>query len=166
MNPPAENFLFDTKTGMISIASIIDHMNVNRYNISGFQEKGKKKMIKGIGIDIIELNRIKKSIEKNNRFANRILTQNETAVFNELPTQQRKTEFLAGRFAAKEAFAKAKGTGIGALSFQHIEIVAGANGAPELKAKGHEQETIFISITHSHDYAVAQVVIEAKERNA
>lgn len=123
-------------------------------------------MIKGIGIDIIELNRIKKSLEKNKRFANRILTQNEKTVFNELPTERRKTEYLAGRFAAKEAFAKATGTGIGALSFQHIEIVAGAGGAPELKAQGHEQDTIFVSITHSHDHAVAQVVIEAKERNA
>ncbi|MBM7599900.1 holo-[acyl-carrier protein] synthase [Virgibacillus halotolerans] len=133
---------------------------------SDFQKKGRKKMIKGIGIDIIELNRIKKSIEKNNRFANRILTQNETTVFNELPTERRKIEYLAGRFAAKEAFAKATGTGIGALSFQHIEIIAGENGAPVLKAKGYEKDSIFISITHSHDYAVAQVVIEVKEGNA
>jgi holo-[acyl-carrier protein] synthase len=123
-------------------------------------------MIKGIGIDIIELNRIKNSIDKNNRFANRILTQNEMTVFNQLQTKRRKIEYLAGRFAAKEAFAKACGTGIGRLSFQHIEIISGANGAPVLTAKGYEMDRIFISITHSHDYAVAQVVIEVKEGNA
>ena len=123
-------------------------------------------MIKGIGIDIIELKRIKKSIEKNNRFANRILTQNEKTVFNNLPSVCRKTEFLAGRFAAKEAFAKAAGTGIGTLSFQHIEIGSASSGAPVIKVKGYEADTLFISITHSKEYAVAQVVIEAKEGNA
>lgn len=131
-----------------------------------FIEKGKKQMIKGIGIDIIELNRIKKGIEKSDRLANRILTQNERNVFNKLPTIRRKVEYLAGRFAAKEAFAKATGTGIGALSFQHIEIFADVKGAPKLKAQGYEKDAIFISITHSREYAVAQVVIEAKERNA
>lgn len=119
-------------------------------------------MIKGIGIDLIELDRIKKSMESNIRFVNRILTQNEKEVFTNIQTDRRKTEFLAGRFAAKEAFAKAVGTGIGKLSFQHIEILADANGAPLLKAKGHQSDTIFVSITHSRDYAIAQVVIEAK----
>ena len=119
-------------------------------------------MIKGIGIDLIELNRIKKSVTKNRRFVERILTEKEREVYHTLQRENRKLEYLAGRFAAKEAFAKATGRGIGRLSFQHIEILASENGAPQLTAQGYESETIFISITHSKEYAVAQVVIAEK----
>lgn len=116
-------------------------------------------MIKGIGIDLIELSRIKNSVNKNSRIIDRILTKHECQVYNSLQRESRKIEFLAGRFAAKEAFAKATGRGIGKLSFQHIEILAGDNGAPQLTAKGYESETIYISISHSEHYAIAQVII-------
>src|SRR5699024_11428966 len=85
-------------------------------------------MIKGIGIDIIELERIKQIMKRQKRFIQRILTPNELEHFSSLPNERRKIEFLAGRFAAKEAFAKASRRGIGALSFQHIEILANKNG--------------------------------------
>ncbi len=117
-------------------------------------------MIKGIGIDLIELERIKKSIEKNNRLITRILTRKEQNVFQELRSERRKIEFLAGRFAAKEAFAKATGQGIGKLSFQDIEVLANQHGAPMMTVKGYESYQIFLSITHSDHYAAAQVVIE------
>ncbi|MBY7142384.1 holo-ACP synthase [Virgibacillus sp. NKC19-3] len=116
-------------------------------------------MIKGIGIDLIELGRIRNSMEKNNRFVDRILTQHEKKVFTQLQSDRRKVEFLAGRYAAKEAFAKANGTGIGELSFQHIEVTIDENGAPSMKVRGFEAKNIFISITHSRDYVAAQVVI-------
>lgn len=119
-------------------------------------------MIKGIGIDIIELDRITTNMEKA-RFVDRILTPKEKEVFSNLSNKRRKIEYLAGRFAAKEAFAKACGKGIGKLSFQHIEVLHEENGAPVLTAVGYEKETIFLSITHSRDYAVAQVVLEEKE---
>lgn len=119
-------------------------------------------MIKGIGIDLIELDRIKASMEKQKRFVDRILTENEKKVWNQLQNNHRKVEFLAGRFAAKEAFAKATGKGIGELSFKHIEVLGNEKGAPILKAVGYETASIFISITHSRDYAAAQVIIEAK----
>ncbi|MBP1971455.1 holo-[acyl-carrier protein] synthase [Virgibacillus natechei] len=117
-------------------------------------------MIKGIGIDLIELDRIQKSMEKNNRFVDRILTQNEKNVFDELKSNKRKVEFLAGRYASKEAFAKATGTGIGRLSFHDMELTVNEKGAPSIKAAGYEEHIIFVSITHSRDYAAAQVVIE------
>lgn len=116
-------------------------------------------MIKGIGIDLIELDRIKESISKNERFIERILTAGEQKVYHSLKRENRKIEFLAGRFVAKEAFAKATGRGIGKLSFQHIEVLHKSNGAPQLTAKGYELETIFISISHSKYYAIAQVII-------
>ncbi|MFZ3578914.1 holo-ACP synthase [Virgibacillus sp. DJP39] len=117
-------------------------------------------MIKGIGIDIIELERIKKSIERSYRLVERILTNKEQGIYNSLTSSQRRVEYLAGRFAAKEAFAKATGKGIGKLGFQDIEVIAEESGAPALHVQGYESYNIFVSITHSKDYAVAQVIIE------
>lgn len=117
-------------------------------------------VIVGIGLDIIEMSRIEESIQKSDRLIKRILTQKEQKVCAQRSSHRRKVEFVAGRFAAKEAFAKATGRGIGELSFQHIEILSHANGKPELTAVGYEDVRIFISITHSRDYAAAQVIIE------
>lgn len=118
-------------------------------------------LIKGIGIDLIELERIEKALEKNSRFAGRILTETEKELyFDKMTNSRRKTEFLAGRFAAKEAFAKACGQGIGELSFQDMEVITNKAGAPSLKVSGYKGYTIHLSITHSRDYAVAQVVME------
>lgn len=116
-------------------------------------------MIRGIGIDIIELERIQKAVFRKNKFIDRILTPNEKTRYESLMQEKRKMEFLAGRFAAKEAFAKATGQGIGKLSFKHIEILPGASGAPMAKVPGHDPEKIFVSISHSKQYAVAQVII-------
>ena len=80
-------------------------------------------MIIGIGIDIIELNRIEKMLDGKLKFMERILTENERNVAMELKGS-RLTEFVAGRFAAKEAYSKAVGTGIGKeVSFLDIEVM-------------------------------------------
>ncbi|MFB6467375.1 holo-ACP synthase [Cytobacillus sp. Hz8] len=115
-------------------------------------------MITGIGIDIVELDRIQQFMERQKRFVDRILTNNERMQFEQL-TARRKVEFLAGRFAAKEAFSKAYGTGIGGhLSFLDIEIAKEESGrvyvAKPLKKGVH------LSISHSKEFAIAQVVIE------
>src|SRR5699024_1710112 len=117
-------------------------------------------MIKGIGIDMIELDRIQHSIQQNKRLAEKILTDTEKNFFNTLTNDRRKVEYLAGRFAAKEAFSKAVGHGIGKLSFKNMEVTTDTYGAPVMNVVGYENENIFISITHSRDYAVAQFVIE------
>lgn len=125
-----------------------------------YSSKGKGDIvIKGIGIDIIELDRIKQSIQKNERIVDRILTKKERQRYEALTNKRRQVEFLAGRFAAKEAFAKANGTGIGKLSFQHIEIIPNEQGAPQIFAKGYLAEKLFVSISHSDTYAIAQVII-------
>lgn len=118
-------------------------------------------MIKGIGIDIIELDRIERSIKKKERIVERILTEEEQEYFYKLRSKRRRVEFLAGRFAAKEAFAKATGRGIGSLSFQHINVLPASNGAPDISVKGYEEVKIWLSISHSKKYAVAQVIIES-----
>lgn len=115
-------------------------------------------MIKGIGIDIVELNRVRTIQIRQPKFSKRILTENELKIFEAL-SKSRQTEFLAGRFAAKEAYAKAKGTGLGEhLSFLDIEILPDYLGKPEIKTK--EKEIVHLSISHSREYAVAQVIIE------
>jgi holo-[acyl-carrier protein] synthase len=124
-------------------------------------------MILGIGIDIIEIERIAK-LAATNAFADRILTAREKEL---LPKEERRrAEYLAGRFAAKEAASKALGTGIGkSVSFQDMEIAAEASGKPRLYIHADVISRVFpdapnvschVSISHSLQYAVAQVIIE------
>ncbi|HZW68556.1 MAG TPA: holo-ACP synthase [Pseudogracilibacillus sp.] len=117
-------------------------------------------MIVGIGIDIVEISRIEGLLKKSNRFLERTLTKGEIAQYKDLRSDRRQVEYVAGRFAAKEAFAKARGTGIGQLSFTDIEVLATETGAPSLKVAGYEGMALHLSISHSEEYAVAQVVIE------
>ncbi|KIL48578.1 holo-ACP synthase [Jeotgalibacillus campisalis] len=115
-------------------------------------------MISGIGLDLIELNRVRSVVRRQPKLAGRILTQNELHQYLAF-SEERKIEFLAGRFAAKEAYAKALGTGIGShLSFQDIEIVKDSNGKPFIKAD--TPGVVHLSITHTREYAAAQVIIE------
>lgn len=115
-------------------------------------------MIRGIGLDIIELSRIKQAINRSEKFQNRILTEKELHVFNTL-TDTRKIEFLGGRFAAKEAYSKANGTGIGkGCEFQQIEILNDSLGKPILYFDGQVVNG-FVSITHTREYAAAQVIL-------
>lgn len=119
-------------------------------------------MIRGIGIDLVEIERIKAVYtRKGERFVNRVLTSREQEMWAGLMHDYRKLEFLAGRFAAKEAFSKAVGTGLGKLSFQHIEILHDEKGAPMMVVDGYQAEKVFLSISHSKHYCVAQVVVEA-----
>src|SRR5690625_988867 len=99
-------------------------------------------MISGIGIDIVELDRMDEAAKRKPRFIDRILTENERKIYDSYDQARRKLEFLAGRFAAKEAFAKAAGTGIGKLSFQQIEILPEKTGAPKIIVEGFENQKI------------------------
>ena len=84
--------------------------------------------ITGLGMDAVELSRIEKIVAEPKTFLQKVLTPAELEKYNSLPTK-RKVEFLAGRFAAKEAYAKALGTGIGQhVSFQDIEVLNDASG--------------------------------------
>lgn len=115
-------------------------------------------IIKGIGLDIVEIARIEKAIERSEKFQQRILSGRELKIFNQL-SEKRKVEFLAGRFAAKEAYSKANGTGIGKdCEFHQVEVLNNDLGKPvlyfnEKLVSGH------VSITHSKDYAAAQVIL-------
>lgn len=118
-------------------------------------------MIIGTGIDIVELGRIEKLMNRQPNFVDRILTPLEKERFISL-SDKRKVEFLAGRFAAKEAYSKAKGTGIGKdLSFQDMTIVTTEKGKPYFSEPEMADGNVHLSISHSEQYAIAQVIIES-----
>lgn len=121
-------------------------------------------MIKGIGLDMIDLDRVEKVLAHNPRFVERILTDEEQKLLAKY-SGSRKVEFLAGRFSAKEAYAKANGTGFGKeLSFTDVEILTLPNGRPILTKPKRLDEQVFVSITHTGRSAAAQVIIEEVDR--
>jgi holo-[acyl-carrier protein] synthase len=124
-------------------------------------------MILGVGIDIIEVTRIKASFEKfGARFVNRILLSDEIAY---CLSHKNPAPFLAARFAAKEAISKAFGTGIGAqLGWQDMEIRRKKSGEPfvVLHGKGKElfasrgAKQLLVSLSHTQNYAAVTAVLE------
>ena len=124
-------------------------------------------MILGIGIDIIEVARIKASLEKfGERFGQRILLPDEMAY---CLSHQHHAVFVAARFAAKEAISKAFGTGIcAALGWQDMEIRRKESGEPYvvLHGKGKElfesrqAKQLLVSISHTDNYAAVVAVLE------
>ena len=119
-------------------------------------------MIVGVGMDIIDIDRIAQAYERNPRFAERILTGVELTIFNQL-SNRRQMEFLAGRFAVKEAYSKAVGTGIGKLRFTDMEVGKGKRGEPVWKRPLSPQCRVQLSITHTKSVAAAQVIIEEEQ---
>ncbi|WP_288395673.1 holo-ACP synthase [uncultured Vagococcus sp.] len=115
-------------------------------------------MIIGIGVDIVELDRIKEIIKNNPKFINRVLTENERDVFDKLG-ERRQVEYFGGRFACKEAFSKAYGTGIGKIQLKDIEILNEENGRPVIETKFFNGN-IHVSISHTDKTAIAQVILE------
>lgn len=112
-------------------------------------------MIFGVGTDLVEINRIKVNYQ---RLAERVLSEKEFELFRRFNNENRKLEFLAGRFAVKEAYAKALGTGIGELRFKDIEVLNNELGKPFINMQNDSK--IHVSISHTEQYALAFVVIE------
>ncbi len=121
-------------------------------------------MIRAVGIDIVEIARIRKDIDRyGERFIQRILGPDEAELINKRADRE---IFLAGRFAAKEALVKAL---VDTLEdrplLAHLQIVNNASGRPIFKAPNHLEENlekckIHISISHERNYAVAVAIVE------
>ena len=124
-------------------------------------------MIVGIGVDIAETERFEKIWARfDGRIAQRILTPNELIEFER---RNKPASYLATRFAAKEAAAKALGTGFGCgVGYKSIEISNDKNGKPSLKflntalqmADQKKVENVFVSLSDENHYVVAMVILE------
>jgi len=121
----------------------------------------------GIGTDIVDISRIKRVFNKNKKFKSRIFSVKEIKY---CASRTDKMAFYAKRFAAKEAFVKALGTGIrNDISFNEISIINNKNGAPFIELLGKtkiitkklikKKNKIYLSLSDEKNYALAMVVI-------
>jgi holo-[acyl-carrier protein] synthase len=124
-------------------------------------------MIVSIGIDIVEVYRIRETISRTPRFVERVFTEKERAYCD--AKGMAAAQSYAARFAAKEAFLKAIKTGWrGKITWHDVEIVSGENNVPSLEIRGEAQKIlenlganqIHLSISHTTEHAVAQIILE------
>ena len=120
------------------------------------------------GIDIVEISRISKIYEKFGiNFLIKVLSKRELKI---IPTQKkRRIDFVSGRFVAKEATAKALGTGFrNGLSFQKISVINDDYGKPEIILERNLNEllkkktkdfNILVSISHEKKYCIASAIV-------
>jgi holo-[acyl-carrier protein] synthase len=116
-------------------------------------------MIKGIGVDVVDIERFEESLARTPGMRERLFTEDELAT-----SQDRHPSFLAGRFAAKEALAKALGVPEG-LAWHDVNVHRADNGAPILELTGIAKQRagtgkIHLSISHDGPVVVAMIVIE------
>ena len=124
-------------------------------------------MIFGTGLDIIEIDRIRKSLGKYSpRFENRVFTDGEISYCQ---SQADPGKHFAARFAVKEAVSKSLGTGINhEVGFKDIEVINQTSGKPIVKMRGRGKElfeklnlkSIHISISHERHHAIAHAIAE------
>ena len=124
-------------------------------------------MIYGVGTDLVDIERVKKILSKNrDGFINRVLSEHEQALFS---NKADSAAYCAKRFAAKEAFAKALGTGIGqVVGFQDLTIRNNENGKPHFIPSEKLRQYLVdkkikqahLSISDESQNAIAFVVIE------
>lgn len=122
-------------------------------------------MIFGTGTDIMEIHRVKKALQRNPKILNRLFTEYEITYFK---SRNMNAQHIAGGFCAKEAVVKALGTGVRGFRWTDVEILRGNSGKPMVKLYNKAKEiaadnnisTIFISISHSENYAMAIAIAE------
>lgn len=128
-------------------------------------------MIIGIGVDIIEIERVRQAIQNNKKFLSKLFTEREIDYFI---SRNMNSEVIAGNFAAKEAVSKALGTGIRGFSFKDIEILRNELGKPEVilhsgahlignkLVENNNSLRIHLSISHNNSNAIAYSVLEGE----
>jgi holo-[acyl-carrier protein] synthase len=124
-------------------------------------------VIVSIGIDIVEVYRIRETVARTPRFVERVFTEKEREYCESKGAAA--AQSYAARFAAKEAFLKALKTGWrGKITWHDIEIISGENGVPSLEIRGEALKILehlgadkfHLSMSHTTEHAVAQVVLE------
>lgn len=115
-------------------------------------------MSKQVGIDIVEFEEIKERLT--DRFVKRILSEQELVKFHQIKNTDRKISYLAGRFAAKEAYTKVYKKFDEPLNFTDVVILNDEYGAPYIISKYRPDDTLLLSISHSRNYAIAICIKE------
>jgi holo-[acyl-carrier protein] synthase len=123
-------------------------------------------MIIGIGVDLVSIERFMKSFEKP-RFAKWVFSEEERELFDKKTGEGKRNETAAANFAAKEAFLKAAGVGLGGFALHEICALRNEAGMPYYVLKGKAAEyveknklTVHLSLTHENMNAMAFAVFE------
>jgi holo-[acyl-carrier protein] synthase len=123
-------------------------------------------MIKGIGVDMVEIARVRQLIEKDEGFARRIFTEREIAYCE---GKYSRAQHYAARFTAKEAFFKALGTGFrDGMGWRDVEVENDVLGKPQLRLaaaalaqfRRRRLKNTHLSLSHTREMAIALVVVE------
>lgn len=114
--------------------------------------------IKNIGIDLVENIRFANKID-DQRFLTRIFSNRELQALALIENNIGKIQFIASRFACKEAFSKALGVYDGKTNFKDIEVCKDIHGRPYINFIKNTTITSFVSLSHTKDYSIAQVII-------
>lgn len=112
-------------------------------------------MIRGIGVDVVKVERFAKIAPEH------ILSTAELLIYQSFGIESRKREFLAGRFAVKEAVIKASPSGLSVKSMPSIDIGNDVNGRPFLASGQFPLLRAWLSISHEADVAVGLCVLES-----
>ena len=124
-------------------------------------------MLVGIGVDIVEIERIRRTLSKNRNMVNRVFSVEE---IDYCSNRKKSYQHFAVRFAAKEAALKALGVGWSdGIRWTDVEVVNRRSGQPTLRLSGRAQELFeaagacrsLVTLSHGEDYAVAVVVLDA-----
>lgn len=115
-------------------------------------------MNKEIGVDIVEFAEIKEKMS--DRFIKRILSNRELERYNSITNEQRKLEYISGRFAAKEAYTKVYKKFLTPLNFVDVEVLTDEFGAPYIESKYMPEDVVKVSISHSRNYVIAVCIKE------
>jgi len=122
-------------------------------------------MITGIGIDIIEVKRMERWLNKSDLLKRYFHPQEITLAFSR---KKIAAQTLAARFAAKEAFGKALGTGLAGIELKDIIVINNDKGKPDVKLTGTAENEfvksgankVHLSLTHERENAIAMIVLE------
>lgn len=115
-------------------------------------------MSRRVGIDLVEFEEIKERLSE--RFIQRILSKREQERYYKMKSSDARIAYLAGRFAAKEAYTKVYESFDMPLMFVDVEVLNNDKGAPYIVSKYRPNDSLSLSISHSRNYAVAICILE------
>jgi holo-[acyl-carrier protein] synthase len=114
--------------------------------------------MKNIGIDIVQNGRFKDALYDEKKYS-RFLSPKEIAIYQDFTSEKRKLEYLASRFAAKEALIKALSKTNISFNYRDVSVLNDENGAPYIEFAFKNDLYVLVSISHSEDNSIAFVIL-------